>query len=421
VLRALALATGLCGLLLASAGCGGGRIAPPKVPGTTLTVYSSLPMHGASAAQSGAIVNGARLALADARGRVGVYRIDYVALDNAKLPNDLPGSSSVRAVANRAARDRTAIGYLGDDNSDATKVSLPILARAGIAQVIPSSTDVGLTTDRRGAGRGEPGRFRPGGKRTYARIVPNDLVQAGALAQLAKRDACAAIAIWSTRTTFSKGLAANLATAAGRLGLRVDGSRAVDPRARNYRRLARDITANCFVFTGEIEENAVAAITDAGRAHPRMRLYAGNGMAVDDIADPHRGLPPDLAARFKTVAAPGNPADLPAAGRRFIARYARTYGGSAADPYAIYGYEAMSLLLDSVRRAGARANDRAAVAGALLATRNRHSVLGPYSIDPKGDTTRTSFGVLTIAGGRLRSDRDVVVAPSLLGGFPPRR
>ncbi|MDX6668542.1 MAG: branched-chain amino acid transport system substrate-binding protein [Solirubrobacteraceae bacterium] len=418
--RAVALAAAVGGLAVAFAGCGGAHRTPAKVPGTTLTVYSSLPMHGASSTQSQAIVNGARLALADAGGMVGVYRIHYLALDNTKPSNALPSSSSVRAVANRAARDRTTIGYLGDDNSDSTKASLPILARADIAQVIPSSTDVGLTRDRRGAAHGEPGKFRPGGRQTYARIVPNDLVQAGALAQLAKRDGCAAIAIWSTGSTYSNGLAANLAIAAERVGLRVDGSHAIDPSASNYRRLARGITADCFVFTGEIEENAVAAIKDAGQAHPRMRLYAGNGMAVDDIADAHRGLPRELAARFKTVAAPGNPAELPAAGRRFIARYVHAYGASAADPYAIYGYEAMSLLLDSLRRAGARANDRAAVTEALLATRNRASVLGTYSIDRNGDTTRTSFGVLTIAGGRLRQDRDVVASASLRGGFPPR-
>jgi branched-chain amino acid transport system substrate-binding protein len=418
--RALALATALFGLTLAAAGCGGaGRSVATKVPGTTLTVYSSLPMHGASAAQSQAIVNGARLALADAGGRVGAYRVNYVALDNAKLPNDLPSRSSVRTVANRAARDATTIGYIGDDNSDATKVSLPILARAAIAQVIPSSTDVGLTADRRGASRGEPGKYRPGGRRTYARIVPNDLVQAGALALLAQRDRCGAIAIWSTRTNYSRGLAANLATAARRLGIRVQINRAIDPGASNYRRPAHGIAADCFVFTGEVEENAVAAITDAGSAHPNMRLYGGNGLAVDDIADPRRGLPPAIAARFKTVAAPGNPGELPPAGREFESRYARAHL-APPNPYAIYGYEAMSVLLDSLRRAGSRANERAAVSRALLATRNRQSVLGAYSIDGNGDTTRSSFGVLGIAGGSLRSERDVAVPASLLAGFPRR-
>jgi branched-chain amino acid transport system substrate-binding protein len=421
VMRSLALATALCGLPLAAAGCGAGRSVSTKVPGSTLTVYSSLPMHGASAAQSQAIVKGAQLALADAGGRIGRYRIRLVALDNAKPPSDVPSSSSVRTAANRAARDRTTIGYLGDDNSDATKLSLPILAHATIAHVIPSSTDVGITSDRRGAAPGEPGRYRPHGKLTYARIVPNDLVQAGALALLAKRDGCARIAVWSTKSTYSKTLAANLALAAGRLSLPVQGPRAIDQTASNYRRLAQGITADCFAFTGEIEENAVIAITDAGSAHPRMRLYAGNGMAVDDLADPHRGLPPALAARFKTVAAPGNPAELPAAGRRFIARYEQTQRVTSPNPYAIYGYEAMSLLLDSLRRAGARANDRAAVSDALVATRNRRSVLGTYSIDANGDTTRTSFGVLSISSGSLRPDGDIVVPPSLRGGFPPRR
>jgi branched-chain amino acid transport system substrate-binding protein len=411
--RALALVTALCGLVLAPVGCGGGPNLARKVPGTTLTVYSSVPLHGASAAQSQAIVNGARLALADAGGRVGAYRINYVALDNAKPPNDLPSSSSVRTVANRAARDRTTIGYLGDDNSNATKVSLPILARASIAQVSASNTYVGLTSDGPGSARGEPGNFRPGGKRTYVRIVPNDLVQAGALAALARRDGCAAIAIWSTKTTYSRGLAANLASAAARLGLRVERKRVIDPTASDYRRPAREVTADCFAFTGDIQENAVVAISAVGSAHRGIRLYAGNGLAVDDIADPHRGLSPDLAARFKTVSAAGNPADLPVAGKLFFARYARAHQLSSPNPYAIYGYEAMSLLLDSLKRAGARANNRAAVVAALLATRGRRSVLGDYSIDRNGDTTRASFGVLSISAGRLRFDRDVVVPPSL--------
>src|SRR5207249_7549794 len=97
-----------------------------------------------------------------------------------------------------------------------------------------------------------------------------------------------------------------------------------------------------------------------------------------------------------------------------VARYVRARRVSSPSPYAVYGYEAMSLLLDSLRRAGARANDRAAVVDALLATRNRHSVLGTYSIDDNGDTTRTSFGVLSISAGRLRPERDVVVRAGLL-------
>jgi branched-chain amino acid transport system substrate-binding protein len=400
-------------LALIWSGCGGGG-GSTKVPGTTLTIYGSLPLRGASALQSQAIVDGARMAIEDAGGRIGRFKISFVPLDNTKPEDRIATNSSVRKNAQRAARDRTTIAYLGEDRSAATKVSLPILERATIAQVSPSNTYVGLTSDGPGAAHGEPDKFYPGGKRTYVRIVPNDMVQGAALAVLAKRDGCRGIAIWNTGSTFSKGLATNLATAAHGLGLGVQRSRAIDEEARNYHRLARAITTDCFVFTGEIEENAVKAIRDVASAHPRMRLYAGNGVAVDDIADPHRGLPPAAAARFKTVTAAGNPADLPASGQRFLARYQRARRASSPNPYAVYGYEAMSLLLDSLRRAGARANDRAAVVDALLATRSRQSVLGTYSIDRNGDTTRASFGVLSSSGGRLRPERDVAVPAALL-------
>ena len=43
------------------------------------------------------------------------------------------------------------------------------------------------------------------------------------------------------------------------------------------------------------------------------------------------------------------------------------------DPYAIYGYEAMSLALDAIKRAGDKGNDRKAVIDALFETKDRES------------------------------------------------
>ena len=69
------------------------------------------------------------------------------------------------------------------------------------------------------------------------------------------------------------------------------------------------------------------------------------------------------------------------------------------DPYAIYGYETMALALDVLKRAGDKANDRAEVVKALLATKDRESVLGTYSIDANGDTSLTDYGLYTIEDG----------------------
>jgi branched-chain amino acid transport system substrate-binding protein len=75
--------------------------------------------------------------------------------------------------------------------------------------------------------------------------------------------------------------------------------------------------------------------------------------------------------------------------------------GHAPAPYAEYGYEAMALVLDAMRRAGPQADSRDAVRRELFATRDRDSVLGRYSIDRFGDTTLATYGALRVRHGRL--------------------
>ena len=60
-----------------------------EATGNQLTVYSSLPLQGPSAAISEQIVNGEKLALSQAGGRVGPFKIGYVSLDDAE-PDERP-------------------------------------------------------------------------------------------------------------------------------------------------------------------------------------------------------------------------------------------------------------------------------------------------------------------------------------------
>jgi branched-chain amino acid transport system substrate-binding protein len=64
----------------------------------------------------------------------------------------------------------------------------------------------------------------------------------------------------------------------------------------------------------------------------------------------------------------------------------------------------MSLILDAISRAtagGTRPALRSRVVAAIFATRDRHSVLGTYSIDSDGDTTLTRYGVWRVVDGEL--------------------
>jgi branched-chain amino acid transport system substrate-binding protein len=94
-------------------------------------------------------------------------------------------------------------------------------------------------------------------------------------------------------------------------------------------------------------------------------------------------------------------------GRRFFDEYKQRYGVSSVDPYAIYGYEAMDLVLDSCEGLGPDCADRQALIDALRETQGRESVLGTYDIDENGDTTITDYGVYRVADGELVFDETV--------------
>lgn len=410
----LLVAASVCVFALGLAACGSKK--KDKTTGTTasgttsggsknLTIYSSLPLQGASGAQSKAINNGATIALEQAGGKVGSFNIKFVPLDDSTAAAGKADDAQTGQNARKAVQDKSTIAYLGEYNSGASKISLPILNKAGIPQVSPSNTYVGLTTNKPGSEAGEPDKYYPSGKRTYARVVPTDIIQGAALATVAKEDGCKGIEIWNSKTTYSTGLARNLEMAAKDAGLQVEGNEGIDPQAANYRSLAAPIKSDCFVFTGEIESNGVQAVKDVAAAHPDIKLYGGDGVMLNDFASPKTGLPANVGARFKGTIATLDPASFNAAGKKFFADYKAKYHTQKPDPYGVYGYEAMSLILDAIKRAGDKGNDRQAVVDALLSTKDRDSVLGTYSIDASGDTTLSDYGLYKISEGKLVFDK----------------
>src|SRR3954470_11342064 len=141
------------------------------------TIYSSLPLTGASRSSSAAVNAGARLALKQS----GNTSVRFVALNDAtkRAGSWTPERASQDAL--RAAQDRHAIAYIGEFNSGASQVALPILNEAGLAMISPSNTYNGLTKGGPGTQRGEPRKFYPTNQRTYFRLLPNNTVQAAAL------------------------------------------------------------------------------------------------------------------------------------------------------------------------------------------------------------------------------------------------
>lgn len=296
------LATGLGIAALASGCAGNSAIQPGK---SQVAVYVSMPLSGPSGADGRDVEDAARMALADANGRVGDLKVRAVYLD------DSSGArwSAARAGANarRATEDSTAIAYLGDFESGATRTSEPITNAADLLQVSPASTAADLVQPFPGS-QELPDIEKAADQRTFGRVIPDDQALDDAAHAWAKK-----------------------------LG--------VDPKS--------------------VSPLGTESTPDSGYA----------------------------------VSAALDPAQLPAAGRRFVDAFKKQYGHEPSR-YAAYGHEAMAVILDSIKRAGSEGATRQAVIDAFFDTADRQSILGTYSIDTLGNTSLDRMSGYRLKRGR---------------------
>jgi branched-chain amino acid transport system substrate-binding protein len=401
-------------LSVAMAACGGDDSDTPSTDGEggaakTLTVYSSLPRQGAQEPQTSDLVRGIELALEQAGGKAGDFTVKYESLDDSTAQAGAWTPEATQTNALKAAGDESTAAYIGEFNSGASAVSIPILNEAGVPQISPANTAVGLTSDDPGAGPGEPDKYYPSGSRTYTRIVPKDTIQGAALATLMKQDGCTKVYMTNDKEVYGAGLADNIESSAKEQGLELVANDSIDKNAPNYRSLAdkaKSTGADCFVFSGITANNAVQLYKDFAAALPDAKLYGPDGVAETGFSDPKEGgIPADVASRVKVTVATLSPDEYPADGQEFFKSFTDKYNEPNPNPYAIYGYEAMRLALDAIERS--ETGEKADIVKALFATKDRDSVLGTYSIDENGDTTLTDYGVYTIDGGELEFDSTI--------------
>src|SRR5260370_10183511 len=190
IMRRTTAIAALAAIALAAAGCsgsgssssssGGGSSRSPASGGNQVDIDSGLPMQGASSAQTIPLVNGIKLALAQANNKVGQFTVNYQVLDDSTAAAGKWDPGQTEANARKVASDPKAVFYIGEVNSGASEGSIPILNEAGIPQVSPANTYVGPTTNLPGRAPGEPPKYYPTGKPTYLPIVPIDSIQAAA-------------------------------------------------------------------------------------------------------------------------------------------------------------------------------------------------------------------------------------------------
>ncbi|HSO99128.1 MAG TPA: branched-chain amino acid ABC transporter substrate-binding protein, partial [Solirubrobacteraceae bacterium] len=344
-------------------------------------------------------LNGEKLALSQAGHKAGQWKINFISMDDSTATSPTNYDLNVcQSDARRAATDSKAVAMIGPFNSGCAEVEIPITNQAGLAQVSEANTYPGLTTNEPGTSPGEPQKYYPSGTRTYLRIVPRDTIQGQAGAVAMKQLGCTRVAVADDKTPYGVGLATQIQLHQKKYGITVTSVTPVDPTAPNFRSYASSIKAqgvNC-VYTAFNPPGEVQLVKDINAAIPNAKIFGGDGVCSGGETNPAKGgFPKSIGPLFHCTQAAQGLTAYPG-GRSFLSAYKAAYGTSNPDPYSIYGYEAMKLTLDTIKKLGAQGNSKSAVLKGLFATKDYPGAIGTYSFDANGDISIKTYGLYKV-------------------------
>ena len=372
--------------------------------GHVLHLYASRPTEGPSAQTARAVAAGQRQALADAGDRAGRYRLRLIGLDASKPGSGNWDPDQVAKNADVAAHDPRAIAYLGELNLGASAVSVPVTNKAGILQVSPTDGLASLTETPPSSAAG-PERYFPSGRRSFLRLVPDDLLEARLIVDRLVALGVDRPALIVGTGVYARELATEIVAEARKADiapvatedLRDDPDTVLNAPAELADH-APDTQPDGVVLALARDRYTAQLLAGLHRALPQARLITGDGVLVGEPLVAADSQPASLEA-----VSPQPPMGRAAApGLRVLNRIAEDQGVQLATPAALWGYESVRVVLDALRAAqrdGGPA-DRADVIRAALRPRQRRSPIGTYEVRRSG-----AVEGLPVALYRLQGDR----------------
>jgi branched-chain amino acid transport system substrate-binding protein len=374
-------------------------------------IASDLPMQGSSRTQTVQMVKAIRFILDQRNWKAGDYNVAYQVCDDATAQAGKWDSGKCSQNAQAYAGNDKVIGVIGTFNSGCAAIEIPVLNNAaggGIPMVSPANTFVCLTEGGPGCESTEPDKYYPTGNRNYARVVAHDAYQGAAMAEFAQKEGIQSVYILNDKEAYGLGVATNFRNAVEKLGIKVAGFSAWDPKASSYEALMRRIggtDADAIFLGGLIDENGAQVIKDKvsvlGPNTGEVKLLAPDGFTQQSTIDESgvdnaRGL-------FMSIA--GVPiTELAGDGKTFITEFRKVLGNEPIDPYAAYGAQAATVLLDAI---AASDGSRSDVTAKLFETKVENGILGNFEINENGDPALAGGAVVGFTIYRAEAELEV--------------
>lgn len=286
---------------------------------------------------------------------------------NKGIHDPATGAANVR----RLGADSSVMGMIGPLYDSVAQSELPVANQAGLAMISPSNTDVCLTQEPAdGHCQGLAGGLRPHHTNNYFRVIPTELSQGAAAADLAYHALSKRHAYVVADSTWLGQVLAN----EFRAQFAHDGGSLVD-----------QLTADVIYDPGDNVVPTAALRRQLTLTAPQLPLVGTNALATDEFA---KAAGPAVRNSYYTMLGPYPPATASAAA--FRRAYRQRYGAEPATS-ALAAFDATGVLLAAIGRAiddaGGKLPNRQQVLQELTSTNGYAGAMGRFGFDGQGDTT----------------------------------
>ncbi len=376
-------------------------------------VVSDLPLAGLPQRGSVAMADAIRSILEQHRFRAGKFSVGYQSCDDSNAQAASGDFSKCAANAKTYAADPSVVGVIGSWSSKCSEIEVPITnaAPAGpLVMVSPTNSDIGLTRAAPGTNPGQPGKYYPTGRRSFARVIAPDDAQGAAVALLAKQLGVRRMLLLDDKEPYGLSLAASFTRAARLLGIHVVGPTVWDPTASSFPAVA-DAVAHAGatgVFLAGFEcphcNNLIRTVRNALGPHGVIAVPDGFSLSdmVASAGEAANGLYGSLLALPSSR--------LGARGREIALKFGPGAPDSGGPPYAA---EAAEVLLGAIASSN---GTRASVNAQLLGRAVNGGILGSFRFDRNGDIDPAGVSIDHVVRGRVRLDRAILVPSRLVHG-----
>jgi len=347
-----------------------------------LTVRIGLvaPTSGALAATGWANQRGAQFAIDEVnaqRLKIGDRRANFELLAEDDAGDPRQGTSVAQKLV-----DAKVNGVVGHQTSGSTLPASRLYSEAGIPQITPSSTAP---------------KFTRQGFQTAFRLAPDDDAIASALAMYAVKELkLKRIAIVDDRTAYGHGISEIFSKGVSDAGSTIVSHDYVNDKAFDFTALLTTLKAKKpeAIFVGGMYSIAAPMLRQMKQLGITARMLGGDGICLEDLVKLSNGSAYD--GQVICVEAGGPNKAKQDRLDTFRAAFRKKFG-TDPEPVSMYSYDAVWVMVDSMRKAGSA--DPKLYLSALAKTQGYSGLSGSISFDAKGDLLHPSISFYTFRGG----------------------